>query len=276
MTDQDTLRRALLDAVPPLKPPADRLDAIRRRVRRQRLMQATAVAAASVTAVGAAAGLFAVLGPGPDATGHTSLGAPPPSTVSASQDRRPGGVPDENPDAAMARLKAAIVTALPATAPDATVTGTVTAQHADTGTGPNRIFGYNLGLLFSANHRHGSLIISIELPRAGDDITCATQAAGPALASCRDLTGPHGEKIVSIPATGDGTSNGQRDRAVLVRVARTDGTVVTVAGDNATSLRASDPAGYGFNTTAYTGKLPPLTIEQVTALALDPTLTLYP
>jgi hypothetical protein len=58
---------------------------------------------------------------------------------------------------------------------------------------------------------------------------------------------------------------------------RVDGSIVSVTCDNATELgQPGGPGSFGIESTSYTGNLPPLTVEQVTALALDPTLTMYP
>jgi RNA polymerase sigma-70 factor (sigma-E family) len=138
--------------------------------------------------------------------------------------------------------------------------------------------GYNVGQLITADGRRGDLIVTIELPQSSEPITCATQVAPERQSQCEDKTGPHGEHIVSLPLTGDGPGN----RAHVVRVRRTDGSIVTVECGNATKMEVptgpshGETTDFGINTTSLTGKLPPLTIDQVTALALDPAITLYP
>ena len=63
---------------------------------------------------------------------------------------------------------------------------------------------------------------------------------------------------------------------------RIDGSIVTVECGNATKMEVpigtprDETTDFGINTSSYTGKQPPLTIDQVTAIALDPAITLYP
>lgn len=205
-----------------------------------------------------------------------------PTSPSPSPEASPastiGGMPIEEPKLAKVRLKAAAEDALRRAAPTVTVTGRFPVQHMQDGSA----FGYNIGQLITVNGRSGAVVITIELPQGRGQYTCATEVAPDRLAQCRDLTGPNGEHIISLPSTGDGSTNGKRNRTHIVRVVRTDGSIVTVECGNATKMAVpmgtprDEVTDFGITTTSYTGRQPPLTIEQVTALALDQALTLYP
>jgi hypothetical protein len=273
MTDLDELRRVILDSVPPLRPPADRIEAVGRRVRGQRARLAVTGAAVGVVLVAAGAMVVTTLARGPAATGRLPVGAAPSASAPT---RSPGGLAGENQATAQARLRAAVVTAVHAAAPGAAINGPITVQYLVSGPAGDKLYAYNIGLLLTVNGHQGSLVVELLLPQHDFRNTCAYRAAGPAERSCQDLTGPNGEKIMSIPVTGDGSSGGKHNHALVVGVARDDGSVVTVTCDNATKLGQPDASGYGFNTTGYTGDQPPLTIDQATALGLDQTLTLSP
>jgi hypothetical protein len=280
MTDQD-LRRVILDAVPPLTAPPDRIQAVGSRVRSQQRRGAAASAAAGVAVMVLSVGVLGTFKTAPVTTPAPAFSEPAAeqSTPASSAPKSvKDGPPTEPPKTAKARLKAAAETALRQGVPGVTVTSRFPVQHMDTAGS----FGYNIGQLITANGRRGAVVITIQLPENREAITCANQVAPGLVAKCRDLTGPHGERIVSLPATGDGSTNGKHNRAMVIRVERTDGSILTVVCDNATKMdvplgiQTGETTDFGITTTSYTGKLPPLTIQQVTALALDPALTMYP
>jgi hypothetical protein len=279
MTDQD-LRRVILDAVPPLTAPPDRIQAVGSRVRSQQRRDAAVSAAAGVTVVVLSVGVFGTFKTAPVTTPAPAFSEPATQSTPASSAPKSikDGPPTEPPENAKARLKPAAETALRQGVPGVTVTSRFPVQHMDTAGS----FGYNIGQLVTANGRRGAVVITIQLPGSRDAITCANQVAPGLVAKCHDLTGPNGERIVSLPATGDGSTNGKHNRAMVVRVERTDGSILTVVCDNATKMdvplgtQMGETTDFGITTTSYTGKLPPLTIQQVTALALEPALTMYP
>jgi hypothetical protein len=273
MTDQD-LRRVILDAVPPLPSPPDRIQSIARRVRRERRrVVVVSVAAGAAVVVGSVAAFGMAAAPGRP---PLAIPSPTPSfspTPDVSPSASVGGVRTETA-ASMVRIKAAVDASLHRAAPGTTITKRFPVQYMNSAGD----IGYNVGQLITTKGRRGYVIVTIQLRSSTEPVTCATEVAPDRQPQCEDKTGPHGEHIVSLPFTGDGPGN----RTHVVRLKRTDGTIVTVECGNATKMDV--PIGtshdgttdFGINTSSHTGKNPPLTIEQVTALALDTSITLYP
>ncbi|GIF95609.1 hypothetical protein [Catellatospora citrea] len=268
MTEQD-IARIVLAAVPPLPPPPDRLASVLRRARAQRIRHASVTAAFAVTLAAAASGLV-LTGPGGSSpfgvasSGSPSPPAPSPSAVAAaSAEVSPSNVPSRSPLPEMpktveARLEAASRDALHRAAPDASLIGDLRFQDSFSGE-------YGAIQLLTAAGRTGTLVVAAR--RATGQETCASEVA----AGCTQSTGPDGERILSVPATGDGSSNGKRNRAVIVLVVRpADRVLVTVQVDNATEItQYPDVSQYTMERTGYTGELPPLTLAQAKKIALE-------
>ncbi|MEU8074402.1 hypothetical protein AB0B31_03065 [Catellatospora citrea] len=275
MTEQD-IARIVLAAVPPLPPPPDRLASVLRRARAQRVRHASVTAAFAVTLAAAASGLV-LTGPGgsspfgvassgspsplaPSAVVSPSVGVSPSAAVSASN------FPSPSPSSATAtatattveaRLEATSRDALHRAAPGAKLIGDLRFQDSFSGE-------YGAIQLLSAAGRTGTLVVAAR--RATGKETCASEVA----AGCTQSTGPDGERILSVPATGDGSSTGRRNRAVIVLVVRpADRVMVTVQVDNATEItQYPEATQYTMERTGYTGELPPLTLAQARQIAL--------
>jgi hypothetical protein len=257
MSEQD-LRRVLVDAVPPMKAPSDRIEAVGRRVGRQRVWSAVTAGAAGVTL--AAAGLAVVLNLGHPVTAQQP---PPPVNVGSSSVK-------DDVLKAQARLEAAVQRSL--TRQGATLDGPIVFQYTLT-RDRSAAASFALGVLVTANGRHGAFTVTIE-PSHAAEVSCAADGPAPGYkAECRDLTGPNGEHMMVMPLTGDGAFHGKPNRASVVRIGRNDGTVVTVAIDNGTKLESE--GSFGLGTSEYTGNLPPLTVDQAIAIATDEAIGFY-
>ncbi|GAA1375454.1 hypothetical protein [Catellatospora chokoriensis] len=268
MTEQD-IARIVLAAVPPLPPPPDRLASVLRRARAQRVRHASVTAAFAVTLAAAASGLV-LTGPGGSSPfGVASSGSPSPlvpspsAVVAPSAEVSPSTVPSrsalpEMPKTVEVRLEAASRDALHRAAPGANLIGDLRFQDSFSGE-------YGAIQLLTAAGRTGTLVVAAR--RATGEETCASEVA----AGCTQSTGPDGERILSVPATGDGSSDGKRNRAVVVLVVRpADRIMVTVQVDNATEItRYPDVSQYTMERTGYTGELPPLTPAQAKKIALE-------
>jgi hypothetical protein len=279
MTDQD-LRQVVLGAIPPLPSPPDRIQSIARRVRRERRRIVVVSVAAGTTIVVGSIAAFGMASPSAVAPAATASASPflsPSPQPTSSPSTVVGGPPAEGPKQGKIRLKAAVEASVHRIVPGAAITQRFPVQYTNASG-----IGYNVGQLITANGRRGDLVVTIELTQSFGEITCAAQVAPGRQSRCKDRTGPHGEHIVSLPSTGDGPGN----RTNLVRVLRTDGSIVTVECGNDTRMEvplgpsgkepSDSPTDFGITTSSPTGKQPPCTIDQVTALALDPTITLYP
>lgn len=273
MTEQD-IRRIVLDAVPPLPAPPDRLAAVVRRARKQRLQAVSVTAALGVTLLAAVAGTLATGGAGSTPQVVTASGSasaaptatpdPTPSVPDGSPS--PPASPPPSPQDPLARLNTDAGRVLRRAVP-----GVQPAGPFDfIGSGG---FGEEYGSLqvVTANGRRGTVWLMIR--RGTGEESCATEFGGPA-ANCTESTGPNGEKILSVPVTGDGGSGGKPNRALFVMVARKDGTTVLVLSDNATRITARPTMfEYNMEVTDHTGGLPVLTLAQVRTMALDARLT---
>ncbi|MFC7242224.1 hypothetical protein ACFQO7_06995 [Catellatospora aurea] len=280
MTEQD-LRRIVLDAVPPLPPPPDRLASVLRRARRQRARHASVAAAFAVTLAAATAGLL--VGPGGTPFGVASSGSPSAPEPSPSTVVTPSAVPSPLPSAfpspsnfasplpsnfpspavpktVEGRLEAASLDALRRAAPGASLVGDLRFQDSFADNGE-----YGAIQLINAAGRNGTITISAR--HATGKETCASEVA----ATCTQSTGPNGERILSVPATGDGSSDGKPNRALAVIVIRpAEKLLVTVIVDNATEITQYPSASqYTMERTGYTGQLPPLTLAQAKTIALQ-------
>lgn len=285
MTEQD-LRRIVLDAVPPLPPPPDRLASVLRRARVQRVRHASVTAACAVTLVAATAGLL--VGPGGAPFGVASSGSPAapqpspsaafPSPVpsplpsgfaspvpSPLPSNFPSPLPSNLPSPAASktvegRLEAASLDALRRAAPGASLVGDLRFQDSLAHNGE-----YGAIQLVNGAGRNGTLTIVAR--RASGKETCASEVA----AACTQSTGPDGERILSVPSTGDGSSDGKPNRALVAIVIRpTEKLLVMVIVNNATEITQYPSASqYTMESTGYTGQLPPLTFAQAKAIALD-------
>ncbi|MEU7825148.1 hypothetical protein [Catellatospora sp. NPDC049133] len=281
MTEQD-LRRIVLDAVPPLPPPPDRLASVLHRARRQRARHASVTAAFAVTLAAATAGLL--VGPRGAPFGVASSGSPaapePSPSAAVTPSAFPSPVPSNFPSplpsnfpspfpsnfpspavpkTVEGRLEAASLDALRRAAPGATLVGDLRFQDSFADNGE-----YGAIQLINAAGRNGTLTIAAR--RATGKETCASEVA----AACTQSTGPDGERILSVPATGDGSTDGRPNRALAVLVVRpADKLMVMVIVDNATEIPQYPSASqYSLESTGYTGQLPPLTLAQAKAIAL--------
>lgn len=111
MTDQD-LRRVILDAVPPLTIPPDRIQVVGRRVWRQRLGYASASVAAGVLVLAVAAASLALL-PGSAHSRGLTAGATPTRSVVSSPSSTPATERTQEAARLTAELKQLMAAALP-------------------------------------------------------------------------------------------------------------------------------------------------------------------
>ncbi len=278
--NEPDLRRVVLDAIPPLAAPADRMQSLGRRVRRQRMRFMATAGAASVTLLAAAAGFVTVLGGESAATtGNQTAAAPaatlasPTATPSASSSPKStkDGRPTESPEAAKARLNEAAKAALRKAVPGLTITKSTPMTHEEA----SDFFEYNVAYLVKGHGRTGTVEITVRMPVEGFTLTCAANNEGggeeSAGINCKDRKGPHGELIVSFPTLGDGPSTGgggKRFRGTGATVTRADGVIVEVLCINATEVGTSSPS--------HTAASQPLTAQDAIDVALDAGLTLYP
>ena len=209
----------------------------------------------------ASSGSPSPLAPSPSAVVSPSADVSPSAAVSPSNFPSPFGSPapsSATPKTVEARLEAVSRDALHRAAPGARLIGDLRFQDSFSGE-------YGAIQLLTAAGRTGTLVVAAR--RATGQETCASEVA----AGCTQSAGPDGERILSVPATGDGSSNGRRNRAVVVLVVRpADRVLVTVQVDNATEItQYPDVSQYTMERTGYTGELPPLTLAQAKKIALE-------
>jgi hypothetical protein len=180
--------------------------------------------------------------------------SPAPSEITASQT----AAAEEPAIVRLARLRDGAVEALQRVAPGATL-----------GPGDDN-YGTNFGVArfqvlgeVQADGRRGA--INIIATRAHEDRTCS----GFAPAGCRLTTGPRGESIWMITFERPKPEGQPRDLETQVTVSWPSGSLVMLSVDNGEAPPSLDNMGH---TAPRTGQDPPLTVEQVIALASDPAL----
>ncbi|HKD98904.1 MAG TPA: hypothetical protein VKB69_15110 [Micromonosporaceae bacterium] len=254
MTDQD-IRQVILDAVPPLPAPPDRIEAIGRRVRRQRLGYA-GMSVAGVVAVAVAAATFALLpggsGHAPSVRTQSPLSVPNGATATTARQQEAARL--------TAELKRVMADALPDAQfrADSTFDGTPAYV-----VGPALVFAdhgdhFSAGAIIRDSAGTGSVQV---LSGRKDSIFGSIRGCPRGLDpkdikfSCDTQPGPDGAVIVESTTT-RGTW-----KAYQVLYIRADGNSVIVRVSNASN--ESDEA---------TRATPPLTKDQTLALASDPAL----
>jgi hypothetical protein len=281
-----------IGAVPPSTVDVDAvLDRERRRARVRRVANPWTAAAAGVAAVAVGAALVFVPG-GTGGTGGTAVapganGTPsaPPSPESCGFDPRPTGPPlSQNPAVVAGRL----TPVLKAAVQQRVAAGTQLTAHAEgeypRGTQHGPLTFYHVfstpvpkdGACSGGEDYFMAAATTADGPRRGNVWAMVTRLGsvnGPPTecdnppdgmtGSCNRKTGPHGEVVVESTFTSPGGPTVERSN-----VTKPDGTGVIVEAQNVAGSAKQDgepemPA-------------PPLSLAQLTEVALDPGLTLYP
>jgi len=262
MTDND-LRQVLLDAVPPLTIPPDRLEVIGARVRRQRLRFAGVSTTAAVALVAAAAVTFAML---PRAGSSATAG---PVALQAGAPKSSTSAPATARTQEAARLSGELKQLMGAALPNAQFLkdSTFDTTSYDSKTGypvVNPLVFGDEGDHFSAGARIkdsagvGSIqvLVGHKDSTFGDSRTCPDATATKDIKfTCEVQHGPDGAVIIVS------TTTRGKWQAYQVQYIRSDGNSVVVRVSNA--FNTSDVA---------TRHTPPLTRGQVVALAGTPAL----
>jgi len=259
--------RSLLDTTVGAEPPTrldvdDLMAASRRRLRRHRW--ATASAGVAVLAIAVATAVVVAGAPGRPVDPTTTT---PPATPAPPQPTLAGLAPYEAPQAAKARLAAAMPTVVLAAVPAAHLGGEFDVVHHDFDATPTTdgawyapAYLYQGQQIIDAGGRHGVITVSAMRRLMSDE--CPPVQPESASYTCEQSTGPNGELVavehyVSL----------DDERMTAVKVNRADGSAVWVISSNDVDLTSQSPV---------TGADPPLTVAQLTAIALDPRLTIYP
>jgi hypothetical protein len=179
--------------------------------------------------------------------------SPSPSQITASQT----AAAEEPATVRLARLRDGAVQALQRVAPGATL-GPGDDNYGTTFAARFQVFGE-----VQANGRHGA--INIIATRGHEDRTCS----GFAPSGCRITLGPRGESIWMITFERPMPEGQPRDLETQVTVSWPSGSLVNVSVDNGEAPPSLDNPGHA---APRTGQDPPLTVEQVIALASDPAL----
>jgi hypothetical protein len=254
MRTEDDLR-AVLFSEEDKAPGVDHLIAALPTARRRRRHTGLVAAAAAVAVAGVVTGAVAVAG------SHRTGGIAAEGSSVSSSNAGAAAAPTEQPEQAQARLSEAVRAALRTAAPKAVPDGPFRLVHA---TAPE--FGYYTAQLITVGSARGVLEVGVER-QIGPGETCASVFGSDV---CQQQAGPNGERILTNDDGGSG------NRSVGVAVARDGGSVVFVRCSNATTLTLPDDGGKAIETGGYTGDAPPLTPEQVRAIALDPTVSIHP
>jgi len=259
--------RSLLDttigAEPPTSLDVDELMAASRRRLNRRRWAVGSVAAAALGVTLAVA--VAVAGPGRPVLGPTT--PTPPATLATPKPTLAGSAPSEDPQAAKARLAAAMRTVVLDAVPGARLGGEFDVRHHDfdatltaDGTWYAPAYLFQGQQVIDARGRHGVITVSVMRRLLIDECPLATpESSG---YTCEQSTGPNGELVAVERHTGAGNM-----RQNAVKVDRADGSAVWVVSRNYVDLTSTSPV---------TGADLPLTVAQLTAIALDSRLTLYP
>jgi len=260
MSNYRTLLETAIGAEPPTRLDVDELMAAsRQRLRRHRWAVGSAGAAVLAATVVVT---VAVAAPGRPVVGPTT--PTPPATPKPTL---AGVAPSEDPQAAKVRLAAAMRTVVLDAVPQAHLGGEFDVLHRDIEATPTAdgtwyapAYVFQGQQVIDAAGRHGVIIVSVMRRLLSDACPLATpEGAG---YTCEQSTGPNGELVAAehYIATSD-------ERQTGVKVNRADGSAVWVISSNYVDLTSQSPV---------TGADPPLTVAQLTAIALDPRLTLYP
>jgi hypothetical protein len=256
--------RTLLDTTIGVEPPTsldvDELTAAsRRRLHRHRWAVGTVgvavLAIASATAIAFAAPARPVLGPATPTPPVT----PEPTLA--------GIAPAEDPTAAAARLAAAMRSVVTDVVPGVHLGGEFDVRHYDVdarllsdGAWFAPAYVFQGQQVIDAGGRHGVITISVMRRLLADECPAVTPPESGY--TCEQSAGPNGELIAAEQyVSSDDT------RQTAVKVDRADGSAVWVISTNYVDLGWQSPV---------TGADPPLTVAQLTAIALDSRLTLYP
>jgi hypothetical protein len=264
MSSYRNLLETTIGAEPPTRLDVDELMAAsRHRLRRRRWAVTSCGAAVLAVAVLAALVVAPPTEPMLDPTTTAATAATPMPTLA-------GPPPTEDPQLAKARLAEAMRAAVTDAVPGVHLGGAFEVRHNDIPTAqlPDGVwfrpaYYYEAEQVLDADGVHGVIVVSVSR-RLGSEACPVVSQATPAM-TCQSSTGPHGELVV-LTHHAD-LSGGATLLRTIVRVERPDGSAVLVGTSNAVGL---DPVG------PVTGGEPPLTVAQLTTIALDPRLTLYP
>jgi hypothetical protein len=162
--------------------------------------------------------------------------------------------------ALLAQLRTAVTQTLRRVAPDASLSTGDDSFMIELNQPRYEVVG-----LIQANGRHGS--IRVVASRDHPDMSCTGYAAS----ACHLVVGPQGQTSRVTHFERAVKSGQPRDLEYQTEVAWPDGSVVFIALDNADTL---PPPGLAPSLPPRTGVDPPLTFEQVAALAADPAVDL--
>jgi hypothetical protein len=273
MTYRTAFETTILDE-PPSSIDVDRAIAgARRRQRGRRLAGAGATVVAVAAGVGWAFVSLPGFGAGPvqPAASATkpSITSDPPRCSALT-----GAEPTEPEGAAIARLTSVAPSVVLDAAPNAVFGGDFAFQHSLYAPGAQgnacwsgeNVYWTVPGVLVTVGDRSGEIILFVERgfiePNGdtwpicpGSSPIAPTSQPGPAggdIVSCDEDTGPDGERVVTMTF---------RQGSVSVHVARADGSLVSASAQPAASGELADL---------------PLGAPQLTQIALDPRLTIYP
>ena len=273
----NTVYRDLLDETIGSEPPS-RLDleslvsGLQRRARLRR-WAAVGTCAAAVGLLGLAAGLA------PDRQSLSEPGSGPTSApmnvpVPTSRPTFAGPPPTEPASAAKDRLGEAMRAAVLRAVPGAVLGGDFDIQHLAAESEPNDngrswtapMYTFQSQQAIEVDGVRG--VVTVSVHRLAFSDACLVPLGPGSVKSCEQGPGPNGELVI-VERLVDEDANGTLLRTI-VRVERPDGSAVWVIISNETQLSS------GLRPMAYTGQSPPLSVVQLTAIALDPTLTIYP
>ena len=215
----------------------------------------------------------------PAAPLSTPPATPPPAPILTM----PGADPTEAPEAAIARLEAALAVAVHKAALAATLTGDPVATLMDV---PDQfVFEYDVRQLVQLNGVSGRVDVVIARriqPPVEDGNRPPWICPEPAdldvypndIIECQDSVNALGEHVQTMRTRGvndQGSTEGHKLLENWVTVWRLDGSMVQAKSSNDQHLGDG-----GTPPRAYHDGQPPLNIAQLTAMAHDPTLTIYP
>lgn len=274
------------EAIGDVPPSTVDVDAVVARQRRAALVRGlgtpAAVAAAAVVAVtvGAALAVPGGLGSGSGGPSQQPSGAPTPTISPCAQPSDLPPIPGEPAEVA-ARLRAALDAAVREQLPDAQLTANSMAVYDGRQYEPLEFVhvyqeGANYGGSCQGHQDYylaratvtdpagtGSILASVGRVEEPGSFMLQCSATSPERTFCQERTGPGGERItVTTLVVGEG--------AIVHRIdaVRPDGTMVTVDSQNVGSdIKEDGPAQR---------PTPPLTHDQLIAIALIPGLTLFP
>jgi hypothetical protein len=205
-------------------------------------------------------------GLGRPANSQAASGSTPPPSPAASADTVPSRPGD---DATALRLSTVLRAAMTQTLPGATFAPRQNGVSLDFQykIGGQELGYYRAGAQIADALGSGSFTIVVMTSARVEAPACLAPGTDVDEVSCHGSTGPHGERMVF--SVSNDTDNGRPDLMMYrLMVLKTDGTQVQLTAENTTTIT-------DLNATA-TRPTPPMTEEQLIAVALNPQLTINP